>query len=455
MIDPPVNTVTPTTSWWNVPGGSVDSATAGVAPRAPSASRVAFVGLILLAFVAIVAPQRAFPLLAVARPALLVATLAIAAAIAARAGTDLPVFAVNRGVILAGGLLAWAVITIPLSLWPGGSWDVVTDSFAKAVASFWLVVAIVDSRARLRQLIGWLSVFSVVPAMVTVSHYAAGHFASGRVVTYEGALTQNPNDLALLLTVMLPLTSALALTARTWWHRAAFVAIAGAQVVTAILTFSRGGFLALVALLAILCARALTRQRLGAAVLAVAAVVVGALLVPGRYVDHVGTITNIDADETGSAQERWNDLRVAARLVLTSPFIGTGIGTDILALNDARGARWINIHNVYLRYGVELGLTGLALFLALMILCLRTVRRVQSCAGPSPASQQLASLAEGIEASLVAFAVGGFFSSLSYHFPFYIVAGLAMAAGAIHAAGVRPPAAAEPEAKGDVWWLPR
>ena len=451
MIEHPVNAVTPTTSWWTLASDSVDPATTGAAPDAAPASRVAFLALILLTFVAIVAPQKTLPLLAVARPALLVATLAIAAAIAARAGTDLPVFAVSRGVILAAALLGWAVITLPLSMWPGGSWDVLSDSFAKAVASLWLVAVIVDSRVRLRQLIGWLSVFSVVPAIATVRNYAAGHFTSGRVVTHDGGLTGNPNDLALLLTVMLPLTFTLAMTARTW-HRAALLAIAGAQVVATILTFSRGGFLALVALLAILWLKVVTRQPLGAAALAVAVVVVGGLLLPGQYVDHIGTITNIAADATGSAQERWNDMWVAMRLVLGSPFIGTGIGTDILALNDARGARWINIHNVYLRYGVELGLTGLALFLALMTVCLRTVRRVQAS---GTASEPLASLARGIEASLVAFAIGGFFSPLSYHFPFYIVAGLATAAGAIHDAGVRPPPAAGPGTKGVAWWLPR
>jgi O-antigen ligase/polysaccharide polymerase Wzy-like membrane protein len=457
MIDPRVNAATPATSWWNVPSASVDSATAEAPARAPSASRVAFVGLILLAFVAFLAPQTVFPVLAAARPGFLVATLAIGAAIAARAGTDRSIFAVNRGVVLAGALLGWALITIPLSIWPGGSWEVLTDSFAKAVAIFWLVAAIVDGRERLRHLIGWLSVFSVVPALVTMRHYAAGQFVSGRVVTYDGALTGNPNDLALLLTVMLPLTCALAMTARTRWHRVAFMAIAAAQVGATVVTFSRGGFLGLVAVLAVLCAKAVRRQRLGPGTLAaaVAVVLVGALLIPGRYLEHVRTITDIDADETGSAQERWNDLWIGAGLVLSSPFIGTGIGTDVLALNDVRGARWINLHNVYLRYGIELGMTGLAVFVTLMMLCLRTVRHVQSSAGSSPGSQELARLAEGIEASLVAFAVGGFFSSLSYHFPFYIVAGLAMAAGAIHEAAVPRAAAAVPETKGVVWWLPR
>ena len=55
------------------------------------------------------------------------------------------------------------------------------------------------------------------------------------------------------------------------------------------------------------------------------------------------------------------------------PVVVTGIAvscrdhcTEMLALNDERGARWLSVHNAYLNYAVDLGLPGLTLFLMLL-----------------------------------------------------------------------------------------
>ena len=60
----------------------------------------------------------------------------------------------------------------------------------------------------------------------------------------------------------------------------------------------------------------------------------------------------------------------------------------------------------------------------------RAARRAQR--GPSTAGDsELAHLAEGIEVALLAFAVSALFYPVAYHFYFYLIAGLAAAAGPI------------------------
>jgi hypothetical protein len=66
----------------------------------------------------------------------------------------------------------------------------------------------------------------------------------------------------------------------------------------------------------------------------------------------------------------------------------------------------------------------------LLLACLSKTRRVRREA--AAAGGDLAPLAEGIEIALVAYAVGGLFGPTGYHFYFYYVAGLAVAAGEIH-----------------------
>ena len=48
---------------------------------------------------------------------------------------------------------------------------------------------------------------------------------------------------------------------------------------------------------------------------------------------HMSTITDVEADSTGSSQERWGLLVTAARFAATHPEVGTGIGLNVLAMN--------------------------------------------------------------------------------------------------------------------------
>ena len=100
---------------------------------------------------------------------------------------------------------------------------------------------------------------------------------------------------------------------------------------------------------------------------------------------------------------------------------------SILVLNDLVSvtSTWHEVHNVYLQYGVELGVPGLLLFLMIMadsfgstiVVCRRSAR-------DSP-PRELFHLSEGLQGSLVAFAVGALFAPVAYNFYFYYLAGLA------------------------------
>jgi O-antigen ligase len=151
-------------------------------------------------------------------------------------------------------------------------------------------------------------------------------------------------------------------------------------------------------------------------------------LLPAGYMERLNTITDIEADPTGSAQGRWTDYQVAARQVAANPVIGAGIGQDILALDPLRGrATWRSVHNAYLEYAVDLGLPGLLLFLWLLVASFRSAWRVESRASTEPSLRDLSLLASGVQIALAAFAVAAFFHPIAYQFYFFCVAGLAVA----------------------------
>jgi O-antigen ligase len=402
---------------------------------APGAAALPFSALWLFTFILLVAPQALIPPLAAVRPALVVGVIAIAIHLADRGRRRPPV---AGGLALAGTLLAWAVATLPLSYWPGGSVTFLTGLYVKTLALFWLVCEIVNTRRRLLRIVWALAVMSAVPAAVTLTNYLSGRLRGERVLGYETALGANPNDIALLLTVLLPLALGLFALERRPAVRVALAIIVVLDVAAVVITFSRGGFLALLVALAL--ALGPWRRRVpyaarGTRAGLIVLLLLIALALPGGYLAHMATIGDIDADPTGSAQARWTDMKAAVRFIAAHPVVGSGIGNDILALNEARGPLWKSVHNVYLQYGVELGLPGLALFVALMVSAVRAARAARRLA-ERQGDNEGAVLARAVQVALATFAVAGFFSTAGYHFPFYYLAGLAIAARTVAARAV-------------------
>src|SRR5690606_40639442 len=106
-------------------------------------------------------------------------------------------------------------------------------------------------------------------------------------------------------------------------------------------------------------------------------------------------------------------------------------------LNEARGDRWLAVHNVYLMIGVELGLPGLVLFLLFFAACLRSVNEVMRSSRRHPELDRMFYISEALRVSLWVFALAAVFHPVAWHFYFYYIAGLALAAKAVCDAEVK------------------
>ena len=152
------------------------------------------------------------------------------------------------------------------------------------------------------------------------------------------------------------------------------------------------------------------------------------VLIPDQYFNRLSTITNIEADTTGSAQGRWGDYFVSLEYIRMNPLIGAGLGQDLLALNETRGrSTWRSVHNAFLQAAVDLGLPGMALLLALLFASFANARRVRRQAARHHGLNDLGVMASGVTVSLVAFSVAAFFHPIAYQFYFFCLAGLAVA----------------------------
>ncbi len=198
------------------------------------------------------------------------------------------------------------------------------------------------------------------------------------------------------------------------------------EAATVVLTYSRGGAVTL-AVIVLAYLWKLRRQRERSFIyVGLLAALLALPLLPSSYFDRMSTITNVEADRTGSAQERISDMIIAGKTILANPIIGAGMGMNMLVMRDARGG-WLGVHNVYLEHALDLGLIGLGLFLVLLWSCLRAVAHIQH----TSSSPDLVFLAQGLEISLIAYATAAMFHPVSYQYYFYYIAGLAIGARAI------------------------
>jgi O-antigen ligase len=339
-------------------------------------------------------------------------------------------------------ILGLGVLFLPISASPSEGWQLLKDVYAKVVCVFFLLINLLDTRARLRSIQKLVVICGTVMAMNAIYSYAAGHFANNgpRIKGLMVGLAGNPNDLALALNLMLPLAAALAMNSQGVM-RLFYAACAVLMGMGVVATFSRGGFLCLLASGAVLLWK-MGRSKRGAAVITVV-LVCGAflLLVPSQYSDRLSTILASDEDKTGSSQERRELLERAMTVAAHHTVIGVGIGNyHIYSLKEKMA------HNAYLEIAAELGLAGLLAYLVLMLSPLRSMRRAEREtavalrpeAGLDAAARarmrESHYLSIALQAAFAAYIICSFFGSIQYQWFLYYIAAFAIAVRQILAA---------------------
>ncbi len=264
-----------------------------------------------------------------------------------------------------------------------------------------------------------------------------------------GGTIADPNLLAAVLVVSFVLAVALAATTRSFAIRFSLAGAAALSLVSVFLTASRGGLVGLAAALvtAIVLARGRRAAALGGAlvVVAVSVIYVGAFD-PGaahRYATADGGNGRTDLWKVGWRMAEANPVRgvgagnfrdASAHYVLTEP---GKIADSEFIIDQPRFA-----HNVYLEVLAELGVIGLALFLALLGAAIGTgLKAARRFAERGESSMEL--LSRAVVVSLVALLAMDFFLSDQFSKQLWLLLALCPALLAI-ASRSSPPAGEAP-----------
>jgi O-antigen ligase len=349
-----------------------------------------------------------FPFIAIFRPMILLALVMVALAWALpRTGYHAVLAARESRAVLAMFLLAAA--SIPTSYWPGDSFRFVFFNFWKTLLFFFLLLYCIRTLSELRYLVmGFVGAIASLGGGVLFLNVQERARITG---------TYDPNDLAFVVVCALPVAVVLLLAERGF-TRYAMIPIIMLGLVTIIATKSRGGFIALIVVGAIILGKLPARVRLLQTGLALGAVAVFLLLAPQAYWERVGSLWS-DAAATGeSSQDGYLNEGFSVRrrvwstgiqMIFEHPILGVGAAAFAPAavgrIGDNIGYK--GAHNSFIQVGAELGLLGLALLVYLLYRAIRNCRLVIRLARSVPELRYQMWIAHGLEAAIYGYIIGG------------------------------------------------
>ena len=307
-------------------------------------------------------------------------------------------------------------------------------AFAKTMVGVGVTVALCTTPARIRIIAVTAALGLGVMASISLLNpvWEAGRLTGG------GGDFRDSNDFALALCMVLPLLLCCWRIPDRKSTRVTMIALVPVVLVAIVLTQSRGGFLALAA---VLTAWALfTRGRVFKIALAPAAILAFLALAPPVVLERLTTIQNYSHDS--SARDRLSSWKVARRIAEDRPLTGVGPG-NFLAVYDRykNDFRMPHVaHNTPLQIVANAGIPALGVFALFLLYGIaaparlagkaRVKRRLATTKAARDSLEWVDSLGTGISLAVLGYAIGSQFLSREDMDLFYLLAGLTAAMAA-------------------------
>jgi O-antigen ligase len=396
-------------------------------------------------------PQELFPALgALHLPGIVAAILACLMCVAKRASLSDP----ETKLFIA--LLALMPLHVPFALNSGWAFHIARVMLTSFVA-YLGIVTFVDTVPRFRTLISiWLAIHvfqaiygisqldSVTGAVIETS---AG---SAQGVTGGGYVLGEENAFATGLNMILPFAFFAGLAEPSTRRRLLYAGLAALFAFASILTFSRSGFVGLLAV-GFCCWLRSPRKVVSMTLLVILAVLL-ASLAPEAYWEEMRSISQGTSDPTG--RQRLHLWQIGLVMFRENPIMGVGQGNFAAEFRDYELASGFDrgldgkshalvAHSDYITLLSELGLVGAVLWAGIVWCALRNgrlVRRTGACrtqpARPPDRGMGTLALADrvrlfhlslAIEASLIAYLVAGIFHTALYHPNFWTLTAFGVA----------------------------
>jgi O-antigen ligase len=322
-------------------------------------------------------------------------------------------------------ILLAALLSMPLAQDPGEAWKTFNEMLLKTILIFIVLVNVVRTEMRLKLLLLLVVGVSIYLSLNAINDYRAGVFATGAAETHDlriggsiKGLFENSNDLAMHLVSIIPIAIALGLAGRNPFKKLVYFGVTGLMVAAVVVTFSRGGFIGLLAATFVLVRRLGKKNRVATTGALVFAVILFLALAPGAFSSRLSTIFNSASDLTGSSSQRTEVLKRSFWVALRYPITGVGIGNF-----RYKSPRNLETHNAYTQVAAEMGLAAMVVYIMLLVHPIRRMRLIEKESYDQPDRRRFYYLSIGLQASLIGFMFSSFFGAVAYQwYVYYLVA---------------------------------
>jgi O-antigen ligase len=317
------------------------------------------------------------------------------------------------------------LLSMPMSIDPSEAWTTFTDYLIKMILIFVVLVNVIRTEGRMKILMYLVLGVSVYLCIHLISDYNAGVFKIGsaeqntqRVAGAIKGLFENSNELALHLVTVTPLAFMLGLENKNPLRKIVFWGITLLMITAVIMTFSRGGFLGLIAVVLVLVRKFGRRNKSMALAGLVLGVIFFLAVAPGAYSGRLATIFDSAADVTGSSSQRTEVLKRSIWVTLRYPLFGVGLGNF-----HHKSAQELGTHNAYTQVSSEMGIAAMVCYLIFLVHPLRKLRMIEREMFERNETSRFYYFAVGIQASLIGYMVASFFAAVAYQwYIYYLVA---------------------------------
>jgi O-antigen ligase len=335
----------------------------------------------------------------------------------------------------------WMCLCVPFSVWRGGSFRMLRDTWMMALFSFVIIASAVQGLEQCRRIMYTLAAATVFIETVTL---VTGRVQGGRMALLGGTLG-NANYLALILLMGLPFCLFVVRTKRGLSPlKFASLLMLLSIPVTVAATGSRGGLVTLAVMFLLYFVPLPPSQKVVAGIvvliLSVIAITWSTRSALDRFRTLLTTSTPVHLSESEQSAIESSELRKellysSLQLTLRHPLLGVGPGMFVVAnasFVEATTGRynfnaWHETHNTFTQLSCEDGLPGLFLYSLALLFCFKIVGSADKRARQDPALSSIRHMALALRLALVAFTGTGLFASNAYMYYFPMLAALCVA----------------------------
>jgi len=335
----------------------------------------------------------------------------------------------------------WMAMTIPFSVWRGGSFHVLTGQWWAAAVVYMAVGGLISEFRQYRRAVLTLAIAILVLTLICLKF---GTMDTGRLFLDHGRFA-NPNEMAQALLIGMPFWLAISKRSSSLLTKIFSSAVILLMMYIISKTGSRGAAISFGVLYLVLLYHAnvmgKVRMLLAGSLFFCAAIAFLPSSLKDRYKTMFSEDTGADVEQPGevrflenavaSSESRAHLLRQSLILTAYHPIFGVGPGQFEVAedqLARAQGKKkgsWLGTHNTYTQISAEMGLPALFFYLSILLLSLKSMYGLFRSTQNIAALREVSIQAEALYLALICLAVTNVFVHSAYTMLLSVLAGLA------------------------------